>query len=60
MSLKEFVLDRERRMARKEEREEKNIVFTHNLITQIDFSDEKIALLANVEIEYVKKIRNSL
>ena len=67
MGLKEFVLDRERRMAlkegkeqgreqgREEEREEKNSIFTQNLITQTDFSDEKIALLPNVEIDYVKK-----
>jgi predicted transposase YdaD len=72
MGLKEFVLDRERRMARKEGKlegklegreevkEEKNFIFTQNLITQTDFSDEKIALLANVEIEYVKKMRKSL
>jgi hypothetical protein len=60
MGLKEFVLDRERRMARKEEREEKNSTFTRNLITQTDFSDEKIALLAGVEIDYVRKVRASL
>ncbi len=68
MGLKEFVLDRERRMARKEGKlegreeviEEKNFIFTKNLIMQTDFSDEKIALLANVEIEYVKKMRKSL
>jgi hypothetical protein len=64
MGLKEFVLDRERRMALKEgrevEREENNSIFTQNLISQTDFSDEKIALLANVEIEYVKKMRISL
>ncbi len=64
MGLKEFVLDRERRIARKEaraeEREENNSIFTQNLITQTDFSDEKIALLANVELEYVKKMRISL
>jgi hypothetical protein len=64
MGLKEFVLDRERRMARKEareeEREEKNSIFTKNLITQTDFSDEKIALLACVEVEYVRKMRTSL
>jgi hypothetical protein len=56
MGLKEFVLDRERRMARKEEKEE----FTQNLLTQTDFSDDKIATLANVTVDYVKKIRVSL
>ncbi len=68
MGLKEFVLDRERRMARKEgreegreeEREEKNSIFTKNLVTQTDFSDEKIASLANVDVEFVKKMRTLL
>ena len=64
MGLKEFILDRERRIARKEAleeaREEKNSTFTQNLITQTNFSDEKIATLANVELEYVKKMRTSL
>ena len=72
MGLKEFVLDRERRMARKEgreegrekgreeEREEKNVIFTKNLIAQTDFSDEKIALLASVEVGYVKKLRATI
>ncbi|MDZ7896795.1 MAG: hypothetical protein U5N85_02045 [Arcicella sp.] len=68
MGLKEFVLDRERRMARKEGKlegreeveQEKNSIFTKNLISQTDFASEKIALLAGVEVEYVKKIRNSL
>jgi hypothetical protein len=68
MGLKEFVLDRERRMALKEGREEgmdikekqKNLNFTQNLITQTDFSDEKIASIVGVEIDYVKKIRASL
>ena len=60
MGLEEFVLDRERRVGRKEGREEKNSSFTKNLITQTDFSDEKIATLANVDTEYVKKMRASL
>ncbi|MCU0467802.1 MAG: Rpn family recombination-promoting nuclease/putative transposase [Arcicella sp.] len=72
MGLKEFVLDRERRIALKEGREEgreegmnikekqKNLNFTQNLITQTDFSDEKIASIVGVEIDYVKKIRASL
>ena len=60
MGLKEFILDRERRIARKEGREEKDFVITQNLIVQTDFSDEKIATLANVGLEYVKKMRISL
>lgn len=80
MGLKEFVLDRERRMARKEGREEgreqgreegreegmsikekeDKKTFTVNLLTQTDFSDEKIALLVGINIEYVDEIRASL
>jgi hypothetical protein len=64
MGLKEFVLDRERRIGEKggiELGEEgKNLFFTQNLIMQTDFSDEKIATLAGVSVEYVKKMRNSL
>jgi hypothetical protein len=51
MGLKEFVLDRERRIARKDIREE----FTQNLLIHSDFSDEKIASLVNIGIKYVKK-----
>ncbi|MEA5459299.1 hypothetical protein VB796_09635 [Arcicella sp. LKC2W] len=85
MGLKEFVLDRERRMARKEGREtglkegreegretglqegreegmsikekEEKTKFTVNLLTQTDFSDEKIALLVGIDIEFVKETR---
>ena len=76
MGLKEFVLDRERRVGRKEGREEgreEGIAtgmsmkeseyktdFTKSLLLQTDFPDEKIATLANVEVEYVKKMRASL
>jgi hypothetical protein len=60
MGLKEFVLDRERRMGRKEGREESNFIFTKNLTTLTDLSDEKIASIVEVEIKYVKKMRNSL
>jgi predicted Rdx family selenoprotein len=72
MGLKEFVLDRERRMARKEGREEgieqgmsikereDKTYFTKNLIFQSDFSNEKIALIVGVEIEFVKEMRDSL
>ena len=81
MGLKEFVLDRERRMARKEGLQEgreegrekgrekgreegmemkerqKNSDFTKSLLLQTDFSDEKIANLAGVEVEFVKEMR---
>ena len=80
MGLKEFVLDRERRMARKEGRQEgrqegreegreegmsiKEIEdktnFTKNLLTQTDFSEEKIASLVGVDIEFVRQVKSSL
>ena len=73
MGLKEFVLDRERRIARKEGLQEgreegreegmemkerqKNGDFTKSLLLQTNFSDEKIANLAGVEVEFVKEMR---
>ena len=76
MGLKEFVLDRERRMARKEGREEgieegieqgmdikekeDKTNFTKNLLQQSDFSDEKIALIVGVDMEFVEEMRASL
>jgi predicted transposase/invertase (TIGR01784 family) len=68
MGLEEFVLDRERRVGRKEgikegmsikEIEDKTN-FTKNLLTQTDFSDDKIASLVGVEIEFVKQVKSSL
>ena len=68
MGLEEFVLDRERRVGRKEgreegmaikEREAKN-AFTENLLNQTDFSDEKIADLVGVDVAFVQEIRTSL
>jgi hypothetical protein len=64
MGLEEFVLDRERRVGRKEgmsikEIEEKTN-FTRNLLTQTDFDDEKIASLVGVEIEFVRQVKASL
>jgi hypothetical protein len=68
MGLEEFVLDRERRVGRKEGREEGMSIkeiedktnFTKNLLTQTDFSEEKIASLVGVEIEFVKQVKSSL
>ena len=72
MGLEEFVLDRERRMGRKEGREEgielgmsikereAKTNFTLNLIQQTDFSDEKIADLVGIEVSFVKEIKASL
>ncbi|SEN82448.1 hypothetical protein SAMN05216436_12293 [bacterium A37T11] len=40
--------------------EKKNIDFVTNLILDTDFGDQKIASLATVSIEFVRKIRASL
>ncbi len=72
MGIKEFVLDRERRIGRKEGLEQARLeilamknkkyetTVVKNLITQTDFSDEKIASLVGVEIAFVKEIKASL
>jgi hypothetical protein len=71
MGLEEFVLDRAKRMGLKEGIEqgieqglkkvkEKNHLFTKNLLENTDFTEEKIASLADVEIEFVKEVKKSL
>ena len=80
MGLEEFVLDRERRMARKEGLQEgrqvgleqgleqgkeitdyaNKFAFTKSLLTQTDFSEEKIADLVGVNIEFVNKVRTDI
>ena len=72
MGLEEFVLDRERRVGRKEGLEqgreegmsikeiEDKTNFTKNLLTQTDFSEEKIASLVGVDVEFVKEVKSSL
>ena len=63
MGIKEYALDRERRLGRKEGREitmlEDKTIFTKSLLEQTEFSDEKIALLVGVEIDFVKRVKNS-
>jgi predicted transposase/invertase (TIGR01784 family) len=68
MGLEEFVLDRERRVGRKEGIKEGMTIkeiedktnFTKNLLTQTDFDDDKIALLVGVEVDFVRQIKTSL
>ncbi len=64
MGIEEFVLDRERRVGRKEGMEEvkneRNIFYITNLLTQTDCSDEKIASLMDIDIEFVRKIKATL
>ena len=68
MGIEEFVLDRAKRMGLKQGLEqgkevmdyENKVIFTTNLLTQTDFSEEKIASLVGVDIEFVKKVKASL
>ncbi len=68
MGIEEFVLDRERRVGRKEGKQEgveettyeKDVAFTKILLTQTDFSEEKIAVLVGVDIEFVRKVKATL
>ena len=64
MGIEEFILDRERRVGMKKAREEttyeKDVAFTKSLLTQTDFSEEKIAVLVGVDIEFVQKVKASL
>jgi hypothetical protein len=63
MGIKEYALDRERRLGRKEGREvtmlEDKTIFTKSLLEQTDFTDEKIALLVGVEVDFVRRVKNS-
>ncbi|MCU0467136.1 MAG: hypothetical protein MUF58_00925 [Arcicella sp.] len=60
MGLEEFVLDRERRVGMAITRNERDLAFTKNLLEQTDFSKEKIANLADVDVEFVRKVKASL
>lgn len=39
---------------------ENKLIFTKSLLTQTDFSEEKIAILVDVDIEFVRKVKASL
>ena len=41
-------------------KEQKEISVIKNLLTQTDFSDEKIASIAGVEVSFVEEIRKEL
>jgi predicted transposase YdaD len=53
-------IERGREKGREEEAAKKNYLFVSNLLLNTDFSDDKIALLANVTISYVKQVRQEL
>ncbi len=45
---------------RKEEREEKEVLFVKNLLAQTEFNDEKIAQVAGVTVAFVQRVKSSL
>jgi hypothetical protein len=45
---------------REEEREKKNAAFVRSLLMNSDFTDDKIALMADVGLDYVQKIKLEL
>jgi len=48
-----------REEGRNEGREEERRLFVQNLLSNTDFDNEKIALLANLPLAYVMKMRSS-
>jgi hypothetical protein len=64
MGIEEFVLDRERRVGRKEGEskayQEKDTLFVKNLLKKLTLSDEQIVDIAGVPLEFVQKIRKKL
>lgn len=60
MGLEELILKVVKEEGRSEKDLEKNHLFVTNLIQQSDFTDEKIASIAGVELSFVKQLRNEL
>jgi predicted transposase YdaD len=53
-------LEKGREEGREEEREKKNAAFVRSLLMNSDFTDDKIALMADVGLDYVQKIKLEL
>lgn len=60
MGIVEFVIDREKRVARKEASQEKDTLFVKNLLKKLTLSDEQIVDIASVSLEFVQKMRKKL
>ncbi len=60
MGIVEFVIDREKRVARKEASQEKDTLFVKNLLKKLTLSDEQIVDIAGVSLEFVQKMRKKL
>ena len=68
MGIKEFVLNRAKREGKLEGEKigmskaehEKNLSFTKSLLSETDFTNEKIAGLVGVSIDFVQSIRKEL
>jgi len=53
MGIDEYLME----VGREEQLEKSNRLFVGNLLSGTDFSDEKIASLANVSVEFVHQIK---
>lgn len=72
MGLEEFVLDRERRVGRKEGREEgreegvsqttyqKDFAFVKSLLNETDFNNNKISRIVGVSLEFVESVQKQI
>ena len=72
MGLEEFVLDRERRVGRKEGREEgreegvsqttyqKDFAFVKSLLNETDFNNNKISRIVGVSLEFVENVHKQI
>jgi len=57
MGIEEYLLQRAEKQGIEKGREEKNIAFVKSLLINSDFSDEKIALIANVTLAFVQEVK---
>ena len=68
MGLEEFVLDRERKVGRKEGREEgisettyqKDFAFIKSLLNETDFNNDKISRIVGVSLEFVENVQKQI
>ena len=68
MGLKEFALDRERRVGREEGREEgvsqttyqKDFAFVKSLLNETDFDNDKISRIVGVSVEFVENVQKQI
>ncbi|MNY30541.1 hypothetical protein D3C86_1646540 [compost metagenome] len=60
MGVKEILLDRRKKEGIEQGRQEERFEFVERLIEKLGLSDEQIADVANVSMDFVKKVREEL